>query len=222
MFIELVDALRCPNGHEESWMVASSDRMEARHIVTGSVGCPVCSAVFPIRDGVVDFRRVPAPPAAHRTQGSADEAMRLAVLLDLTDSQGFAVLLGEWGNHAHELRGIVETPLVLVDPPDGITGAPGISVIRCDGDIPLAERAARAIAVDTADSARVISAGRVARAGGRVIAPADAPIPSDVTELARDGRDWLGERQAAVSAVVPLHVRRGSPSSTEPTGGALG
>src|SRR6476620_4400515 len=56
MFIELVDALRCPNTHEESWLVASADRMEARHIVSGSLGCPICKSEFPIRDGVVDFR----------------------------------------------------------------------------------------------------------------------------------------------------------------------
>ncbi len=215
MFIELVDALRCPNAHEESWMVASSDRMEARHIVTGTVGCPVCSAVFPIREGVVDFRRASAPPVAHRAAGSADEAMRLAALLDLTDAQGFAVLLGEWGNQAHELHGIVDTPLVLVDPPEGITGAPGISVIRGDGTIPLAERAARAVAVDAADSARVASAVRVARAGGRVIAPATASLPDDVTELARDARIWLGERHAATSEMVSLHVRRGSAPGAE-------
>jgi hypothetical protein len=37
MFIELVDALRCPVPHEESWLVASADRMEARHIVDGTL-----------------------------------------------------------------------------------------------------------------------------------------------------------------------------------------
>ena len=44
MFIELVDALRCPVAHAESWLVAAAIRMEARHIVDGTLGCPVCSA----------------------------------------------------------------------------------------------------------------------------------------------------------------------------------
>src|SRR4051812_37196810 len=121
MFIELVDALRCPVPHEESWLVAAATRMEARHIVDGTLGCPVCSAEYPIRNGVVDFRRgggVVAAPVA----SSAEQAMRMAALLDLADAQGFAVLLGEWGAHAHELASIVETPLVVIDPPPGIMG----------------------------------------------------------------------------------------------------
>ena len=149
MFIELVDALRCPVPHEESWLVAAAVRMEARHIVEGTLGCPVCSAEYPIRDGVVDFRRDGGVIAAAHVASHAELAMRLAALLNLADAQGFAVLLGEWGAHAHELASIVETPLVVVDPPADVVGAPGVSVLRCDGsDVPLAVGSARAMAID--------------------------------------------------------------------------
>src|SRR3954471_5210085 len=118
MFIELIDALRCPNKHEESWLVASAPRMEAGHIVEGVLGCPVCTAEYSISDGVVDFRRDKAGPLPAGVQGDAETAMRLAALLDLSDAQGFAVLLGTWGAHAHELSAIVEVPLIVVDPPE--------------------------------------------------------------------------------------------------------
>jgi uncharacterized protein YbaR (Trm112 family) len=207
MFIELVDSLRCPNQHDESWMVASADRMEARHIVTGTLGCPICSAEFPISNGVVDFRsreprEEPAPPRS-------GDAVKLAALLALTDAQGFAVLLDGWGALGHELASLVETPLILVDPPERIVGAPGVSVIRCDGDIPLAAGTARGIAIDQSSQRRTMSALRVVRSGGRIVAPAAVPLPPGVTELARDDELWVGERESIGSPLVTLHVRRG-------------
>ena len=208
MFIELVDALRCPRAHEESWLVASATRMEARHIVTGTLGCPVCLTEYPIENGVVDFRAEPASVSARRSDASADSAMRVAAMLDLADNSGFAVLLGAWGSMAIALAAIAETPLILVDPPGDVGGSPGISVLRCDGEIPLASGAARAVAIDAANIARVPSATRITRAKGRVLAPVAVSVPPGVRELARDEHLWVGEREAIASPIVTLHVRR--------------
>src|SRR5512140_604765 len=177
MFIELVDALRCPVPHEESWLVAATMVMEARHIVTGTLGCPVCSAEYKIRRGVVDFRRGGGDALPPPLASDAEQAMRMAALLDLSDAQGFAVLLGAWGGHAHELASIVELPLVLIDPPADVFGAPGISVLRTDGDVPLAAGAARAMAIDDGGASRVASALRATRTKGRVLAPLAVDVP---------------------------------------------
>ena len=56
MFLELVDSLRCVRTHEDSWLIARADELVDRHIVQGELGCPVCEARYPIRDGVADFR----------------------------------------------------------------------------------------------------------------------------------------------------------------------
>jgi uncharacterized protein YbaR (Trm112 family) len=210
MFIELVDALRCPVPHEESWLVASADRMEARHIVDGTLGCPVCRAEYPIRRGVVDFRRGAPRALPPGTTPDAEQATRLAAFLDLADATGFAVLVGARGAHASLLRAQVDTPLVLVDPPEGVEGEPGISVLRCDGDLPLAAGAARGVAIDGGSPERVASAVRATRVSGRVVAPVSTPLPEGVRELARDAADWVGERQPLASPVVTLHVRRGA------------
>jgi uncharacterized protein YbaR (Trm112 family) len=209
MFIELIDALRCPVLHEESWLVAAAARIEHRHIVQGTLGCPVCSAEYPIRDGVVDFRRGAGDPAAARPAAPDEPAMRLAAMLDLTDAQGFAVLVGSWGSCATELSAIVETPLILLDPPADIIGAPGISVLRTDGDLPLASGAARAMAIDDVSVARAASAVRATRTKGRVVAPLSLALPDGVRELARDQVLWVAEREAVASPLVTLHVRRG-------------
>ena len=209
MFIELVDALRCPNAHEESWLVAAATRMEFRHIVEGTLGCPVCKAQYPVRRGVVDFRRAGTSTAPQHAPPDETEAARLAAFLDLTDRTGFAVLLGGWSVHAPLVRGLVETPLIIVDPPEGTEGEPGISVIRFDGPIPIAVGSARGMAIDGDGVARVASAVRATRVNGRLLAPVSVPIPDGVTELARDATTWVAERATSASALVTLHVRRG-------------
>ncbi len=209
MFIELVDALRCPAVHEESWLVASADHMEARHIMQGSLGCPVCGATYPVEDGVVDFRPSPESALPESEAPQPERAFRLAALLDLSDTRGFAVLLGTWGAQATLLAGQVETPFLLVDPPADTVAAPGISVIRSDGEIPLATGSARGVAIDAASAPRIASAARIARPNGRLVAPASLPVPAGVHELARDGELWVGEREGTTSPIVRLHVRRG-------------
>jgi uncharacterized protein YbaR (Trm112 family) len=208
MFIELVDALRCPVPHEESWLVAAASRIEFRHIVEGTLGCPACRAEYPVHRGVVDLRRTQATSSTRDVMPDEGEATRLAAFLGLTDRSGFAVLLGEWGAHASVLRGLVETPLIVVDPADGTEGEPGISVIRCDGAIPLAAGSARGMALDGGSEARIASAVRATRPGGRIVGPASLATPTGATELARDERAWVAEREAASSPLVALHVRR--------------
>ena len=56
MFIELLDTLRCVQPHEDAWLVGSFDELVDRHVIRGTLGCPVCSAEYPVRGGVVDFR----------------------------------------------------------------------------------------------------------------------------------------------------------------------
>lgn len=213
MFIELVDALRCPAPHAESWLVASSTRMEARHIVDGVLGCPVCKAQYPVRNGVVDFRRDPGPaqPAGldFSLRGDQETATRLAAFLGLSDAHGFVLLLDEWGAQASALRELVETPIMLVDPPAGREGEPGISVVLSDGVPPLARRAARATAIGNAGPERAAAAVRLTRSGGRIVGPARLPVPDGVREIARDDTLWVGEKQPEHSSVVSLHVRRG-------------
>ena len=78
MFLPLVDVLRCPVAHEETWLVASIDRAEDRDIITGALGCPQCLAEYPIRDGIVHFAadvrlpeyRAPDEAGAMRARGS--------------------------------------------------------------------------------------------------------------------------------------------------------
>jgi len=65
--------LRCPEPHEEGFLVMSTGEMLGRMVRSGILGCPICRREFPIVHGVVEFsgaRREAAPPAA-AAQGAA-------------------------------------------------------------------------------------------------------------------------------------------------------
>src|SRR5881392_4231822 len=119
MFIELIESLRCPNAHEPSALVASVSRVLERHILDGTLGCPVCGAEFRIDNGIARFAEPLSRPG--RVEPSDEAAMRLAAFLELTDGRGFALLCGAWAGHAERLRRLVETSVVFVN---AAAGAP--------------------------------------------------------------------------------------------------
>src|SRR6185503_886992 len=82
VFIPLVDSLRCIAGHDETWLVASIERSEERDIRQGFLGCPICLAEYPIRDGIAYFGVDPAEPVVAAMAGvEDDDALRLAAAL---------------------------------------------------------------------------------------------------------------------------------------------
>lgn len=205
MFLPLIDRLRCLNGHEDTWLVASIDRADERDVREGILGCPVCSAEYPIRDGVVLFGDV--PPAADRMP-SSDEALRLAAALDLTDARMTAILQGAWGAHAPILRGVSPAQLLLVNPPAGVTSGDGISIVRAPV-APVAAAWADAIAADADATAPMVASLRASlRGGGRMLAPLALNHPPGFEELARDAEVWVGQLDPSLVAGAPIGLRR--------------
>jgi len=217
VFIELVDMLRCPNPHEETWLVLAADVMDGRDVMSGTLGCPICHAEFPIVAGVARFGE--ADPARALAPDES-EALRLTALLDLTDARGYAILVGETGNHAAAMRELTDTQLLLVDPPAHVEMGNGLSGVRTPPTtqaLPFANGSARAIALnDGATEASLVAALDVLAPGGRLLAPAELALPENVIELARDDRNWLAERtrEPRASRVVSIDRRRGTTGTT--------
>ncbi|MDQ2768820.1 MAG: hypothetical protein M3Y30_16900, partial [Gemmatimonadota bacterium] len=152
-----MDSLRCVRPHEDSWLVASADELVARHIVRGELGCPVCEARYPVRDGVADF----APPSPVRDAGDdssmrvelsstpSELALRAAALLGLTDGGGIVVLAGEWSAAAYEILEMVEgVQLLALDYAPGLESGGALSLARIADVLPLAAGSVRGIALD--------------------------------------------------------------------------
>ena len=207
MFIPLVDSLRCPRPHDETWLVASIERAEERDILEGVLGCPACLAEYPIHDGVVWFdtsvSRTPFLPP------DEIQATRIAAALDLTDPRMIAVLHGDWGAHAQLVRSISPAQLLLVNPPEGIVSGDGISIVLSD-TAPLGVSSMDAAAVDvTATEGMVASLRASLRGGRRMLGPAAMAVPAFLTELTRDRHVWVAQLDAgAVTSAPVLPTRR--------------
>lgn len=209
MFLPVVDLLRCQRAHDETWLVASIDQAVDREIVTGTLGCPICMAEYPIRDGIVSFDEAAVAARSPANGAREDDAVRLAAALDLTDARMTALLHGAWGAYAPILRGLTPAQLLLVNPPAGITSGDGVSIIRASGTLPLARGSMAGVAVDDDASGPMLeSLVSAVRPGGRVLGRIRLPIPSGVAELAHDEDVWVAERAASAAESAPVTLSR--------------
>ncbi|HET9002790.1 MAG TPA: hypothetical protein VFN39_02210 [Gemmatimonadaceae bacterium] len=209
MHSELVDTLRCLSVHEESWLVAAADETEGRHIMRGLLGCPVCHARYPIAHGIADFSggaRVPVALDDGDGSSGEDAAIRLAAMLDLTDSSGYVILVGSWARLGAALREVVPVMVLAVNPhPDAAIGD-GVSGVTTLDRIPVAASSARAIAYDAPgpideqplDLGAALGA---VRPGGRIVATTAVDVPDDVAIVARDAEHWVATRTSGAPLI---------------------
>jgi uncharacterized protein YbaR (Trm112 family) len=205
MFTPLVDILRCPNVHDETWLVASIDRAVERDILEGTLGCPICLAEYPIRAGIVYFADVaPASASAAREQ----DAVRLAAALDLTDGRMTAVLQGAWGTLAPIVRGLTPAQLLLVNAPSGITSGDGISIVRAV-TAPLTRASIDAVAVDAnATDEMLASLVATLKGGARMLGPIGRSVAAELIELARDDEVWVAQLAPSAAPSRPIQLKR--------------
>lgn len=219
MFVELVDQLRCLMPHEESWLVLFADESRDRHVIRGTLGCPVCGTRYRVEGGTAWFVEA-GDTTAHADADpgfpldDAEWPLRLAAFLGLESARGAVGLWGRWAAHAEALGDVVEGAAIVAIAPT-IAPDPMLSAIQPPArtTIPLANASLAAAAVDAGpDAAAVVhEAARLLRRGGRLLAPAGAPVPPGVRELVRDAAWWVGERDAAPAGVVSIASRRRAP-----------
>src|SRR2546430_3430097 len=69
--------LRCPETHEEAFLVMSTGEMVGRMVRSGILGCPVCRREDPILKGVVEFRGTGKGEGAPPSRPSDRKSTRL-------------------------------------------------------------------------------------------------------------------------------------------------
>jgi uncharacterized protein YbaR (Trm112 family) len=201
VYIELIDLLRCPRPHEESWLVAAFDRMEGRFVIEGKLGCPVCSATYLIRDGVADLRDDPSafPASADSNQDTGEDAeetsMRVAAMLGLTRPGAVAVLDGMDAALAGIIAGMTNARVVALNSSGSAAEeSEGVAAVLSGDLLPFAASSVDGIMLGGALSPRrVQEALRVLKQGGRLVAPADADLSGGLRQLARDDRYVVAE-----------------------------
>ena len=192
MFIELTDHLRCPEDHDESFLVLLPEKMEGRLVKTGHLGCPVCGRTFALVDGVFDAGGAPDPGDSGASSLSAEA---VSALTGLGGPGGYLALVGPaaslWQDVAELNPGVA---LVGINPDPEVYDRPEISVVR-GGRIPLKSRSLRGVVLGRPyadDASWLREASRVVLPGLRIVGEGADP-PDDLLDVmaSADGV-WVG------------------------------
>ncbi len=205
MRIEFIELLRCPANHEPSPLITVASKRAGDHLLDAMLGCVVCGAEYPLRDGVAYL----TDETAVSTTDTIDtiDPMRIAALLSLTDASARALLCGAAASVSNEIESLTGARVAGVNAPaESMLEHELVDVIRLTPGttIPLATASLQGLAVDDRHTSLLADAARVVQRGGRVLAPVSAALPPGCRELARDEFEWVAEVDAALSAPVSL------------------
>jgi len=202
MFRDLLDALRCPRDHEESWLVAMVSKATGPILLEAELACPLCGAEFIVREGVAHFGE-PAPAVSARVP----DPERVAALLGVTGGHQPVLLTGHYARAGAALSALSDAPQLWLDaPPDAAPTGPAISQITGASRLPLGADTLAAAAIDAVHThpALLQSIVRAVRQGGRIVAPAETPLPDTLRALARDAQEWVAETTTRPSGLTQL------------------
>ncbi|HEX9384479.1 MAG TPA: hypothetical protein VF908_13835 [Gemmatimonadaceae bacterium] len=204
MFIELLDLFRCINPHEDTWLVASFKTVTNRFVVDGTLGCPICSAQYPIVNGIADFGALPEMPRRKAERPAAihdreELATRAGAFLNATEPGATVVLGGAWADAALELTVMTEARVLAINPNAGAEESETVGLLLVGSEIPVAPGSLLGVALDASFPAETVaSAVKVVRAGGRIVGPVAIPPPSELAVLAQDEDYWVAQKAPEV------------------------
>ena len=200
MHIELTEMLRCPEPHEEGFLVLSTGEMVGRMVRSGILGCPVCGKEYPIVKGAAHFSGPSVAPSGTALRCPLPvDAQTLQALLDLSGPGGYVLLLGCAARHGAALAGLMGgIHFVGVNAPDEMEELPVLSLLACETMIPLRQTVARAVVVgsDRVGAEWLAEARRVLLPGRRLVIESEqVAAPAGLTQLALGHGLFVGERR---------------------------
>ena len=196
MFIELTDHLRCPAAHDEAFLVLLPDAVENRQVRSGTFGCPVCNATYPIVDGVVRFGAAEGP--APLAPSAPPTVAALAAFLGLGGPGGYVGLVGDVAALGRELSSaLTGVHFAGINAPAGTEGSDRVSLMEAPS-IPVKARQLRGVVLGAGYGAAppwIAEGIRVVLPGLRVVGAGPAPIREDLQILAAAEGWWVGVRR---------------------------
>ncbi len=200
MFIELIDLLRCINAHEDTWLVASFKTVSNRFVLEGNLGCPACSAQYPIREGIADFSAGTSLPSCETERAAASHrreelATRAGAYLEATEPGATIALGGVWAYAAQELSEMAEVRVLALNAPAEVKESQTVGLLHVGSEIPVAPGSLLGVALDAWFPAKIVeSAVKAVRPGGRVVGPTVFPPPAGLAVLAHDNTYWVAQK----------------------------
>lgn len=202
MRVDTIELLRCPANHELTPLVTVANARDGDRLLEGVLGCPVCYAEYALSGGVVVLSDT---SRAHTESERRADALRTAALLGLDEAGARVLLVGTYAECADDIERAVEGQCIAANAALA-TGFASADALIADGAraIPFANAVLHGIAIDHAHQHWLADAVRVVRVGGRILAPAHAPVPDNCKELARDDHEWVGVVTASSSVLIEL------------------
>lgn len=213
MHIELIDLLRCPRAHEETWLVAAFERVADRFIERATLGCPVCTASYLVRDGIADLRldRDAELPVARAHDGAglpsphpdrAESILSVAAMLNLTRPHSLIAISGAASALANDLNALAECRVIAVNPPSPVEDSMSVASVLADARLPFAAASLDGVMLDSAESELISDVPRVLKRGGRLVTLASGQLPPGIREIARDDFHVVGESVGELIALT--------------------
>lgn len=197
MFIELTDHLRCPEDHEEAYLVLLPDSVVDRSVVSGELGCPVCHRTLQVRNGILDIGDGPAPPGAAPSLDGAS----VAALTGLGGPGGYVVLVGPVAGQWREVEAVLGgVSMIAVNGPASLADAPRVSVVR-SARLPLKSGSMRGVVLSGefgSDPHWVREGARVLLPGLRLVGEGAEPDADLAEVIAGAGGWWVATRRRPV------------------------
>jgi uncharacterized protein YbaR (Trm112 family) len=199
LYIELIDLLRCPRIHEESWLVAAFHKMEHRFVIEGRLGCPVCASNYVITRGVADLREEQGalfPDDGHAaTDATDDHATRVAAMLGLIKPGSVAVLVGMDADLAGEIGELSQARVIALNSRSPQSRErENVGSVKSGSRFPLAAASVDGVMLDGGSPESAVAESlRVLKTGGRLVADAGLALGGSLRELARDDRYVVAE-----------------------------
>jgi len=219
MRVETVEQLCCPASHAPSPLITVAFERDGDWLIDGLLGCSVCGAEYPMTDGVVHFgggrhAAVVRPERETSTLNAPTDPLRVAALLGLSEPGMRVVLCGDCADCAKVLTQVTGAHCVVVNANSGTTHGRDTDrlTMPVDATLPFGSGAMHGMAIDVTHVPLLHRAAFVVRAGGRVLAPADAPVPHGLRELARDAHNWVAQVEASAGSLVSLRARHRPPA----------
>jgi hypothetical protein len=196
MFIELAEYLRCPRPHEDTFLVLSTGAMKDRHVLFGTIGCPVCHAEFPVVDGIARFSQRPRWPEA---AGPLPEPDAVQAVLGLAGPGGYVLLVGSATGLAADLGQRLEgVHLVCLNPMTPVGWDRSRSVVHATDFVPLRDSVVRGVVLgpEALDQPWTTEAARVLLKGLRLVTLSEAVSPPAGVEAMAAGKGmWVGKKK---------------------------
>ena len=207
MHILLTDVLACPRCGPEFGLILLADRIDARRVVEGRLGCPNCREQYVISDGVAYMDAgVEDSTADSPVPVEQSEATRIAALLGVTQGPGYVLLAGDAARQASAVADLIADVEVIavVRSAEGAPQGHGRSLVVSRG-IPVVPAKMAGVALTGHRIAELLeNCARALKPAGRLLldpAPDDAAqrlAPLGLRVLAHEGTVLLAVRERLI------------------------